>query len=330
MLAVLLTTGMLAAVGFGTVSEATEVDLIIPETAASPIEENGIRLVIDGQQVSFSESDGLGVPFIYNGRTMVPLRKPFEAIGASVGYDAAGRTATIDKDDTEISAVADGEIFVNGNEFSQTVAPIAPAMIKDGRMYVPVKHIFEALGYSVSWDQAARTVNIKKTGVPIKAAEGWSFPGPSSGVTGLGAVGDVEVLTGFRWYDKMVRLNDNEQIQKLNSPEIGIRNFFQDKAVVIDPITLEYQIYKKGNGKEELVFRKLFPPFEGTLPALSATFAGLQVDFWNPNTTAPGEYTIKLAHPEFLTGTIKESTEPLKIPLSGDAFTEAVTITVSK
>src|SRR5665648_1032497 len=55
---------------------------------------NYIWVVIDNEPVSFTSKDGMGMPFINeNNRTLVPVRKLLESIGAEVSYisDAEGK-----------------------------------------------------------------------------------------------------------------------------------------------------------------------------------------------------------------------------------------------
>jgi len=321
MITILLATGIIATVGFGNISSAEEADLVIPDN---------IKLIIDGQQVSFSQTDGLGMPFIQTDRTMVPLRKPLEAVGASVNYDSDSQIVSINKDGTEISIVIDGGMFVNGSAYYQIDAQ---AVIKDGRVYVPIRHVFEVLGYSLSWDSETKTVNIEKTGSPIETVKGWSVPSFEVGSVGLGMTDYIGVLTEFpsySKYDNVVSLKNQEQIDELNTVGIGLRNSSDNKPVWLDSVTFEYQVYMKTNEKEELVYRKELPSFEGTLPAKSGTSTEMDVSFWNPETTTPGEYTIKLASPEFFTGINKENNEDVEIPLKDNIFGESVVIKVNK
>ncbi|HWQ73877.1 MAG TPA: stalk domain-containing protein [Syntrophomonas sp.] len=296
----------------------------LPLTAGAEAQ-NDIKIVIDGQPVAFSPADGLGMPFIQYDRTMVPLRKLLEALGASVGYDADTRTAVIKKDDTEISVMVDGGMLVNGSRYQVD----APAMIKDGRVYVPIRHVFEVLGYSLFWDQETKTITITQTGPPIETVTGWSVPSPAAGSTGLGMSAEIGVLTGFYSYDKNVSLSDPEQIKQLNTVGIGLRNFSSSKAIRLDAVTFQYQVFKTVNGKEELVYQATFLPFAGTLPALSGTSTEIKIDYWDAATMTPGEYTIKLAYPEFFTGIYTESQEEVKIPVDSNIFAGTVTIKIN-
>ena len=324
MAALLAVSGMACGAVFGGAAEAME-----PETdqASGTEVQQGIRLVIDDKEVVFSQADGLGMPFIQYERTMIPLRKPFEAIGAAVSYDTGSRTVFVKKDSTEISLVIDRGMFVNGSAYSQTDAP---AVIKDGRTYVPIRHIFEVLGYSVSWDNETKTVTARKSGPPIETVKGWSVPSPAAGALGLGMTDIVGVMTGFFSYDKAVSLRSPEQIDGLNTVGIGLRNFSDDRAIRLNSLSFAYQVLKKSGGKEELVYQKSFPSFAGTLPAMSGTSTEIKVDYWNSKTVTPGEYVIRLQYPEFFTGTDVGSGEQVQIPIGENIFAETVTIRVDK
>lgn len=302
--------------------------LLIAAIFASPAwaQDQGVSILIDGQQVSFLAEDGLGVPFIQSGRTMIPLRKPLESIGASVSYDSINQTVLINKDNTEISIVVDGGMFINGSAYRQMDAP---AMLKDGRVYVPIRHILEVLGYSVSWDQKAQTVTATKTGQPIETVKGWSVPSPAGGALGLGMTDDIGVLTDFPFYTQTISLANQEQISELKTVSVGIRNFSSVTSGALEPITFEYQVYKRVNGKEELVYHKTFPSFKGTLPALSGTVTETEIGYWGSSTIAQGEYVIKLAHPEYFYWVRKGGTEAEKIPVADNIFGESVTIQIN-
>ena len=319
LITILFVTGMIIATGFGNISEAEEKE----EADVQQV----INLIIDDKQIDFSPEDGLGMPFIQYERTLVPLRKPLEAIGAIVNYDAVNRMVVIKKENTEITIVVDGGMLVNGSPYQVD----APAMIKDERVYVPIRHVFEVLGYSLSWNTETKTVLVQKTGSPIETVQGWSVPSYVVGSTGLGISDYIGVITEFPSYSKYnnsVRLNDPDQINELNSVGIGLRNLSEEKTVWLDSLTFEYQVFKKVNEKEALVYQKSFLPFEGTLPAQTGTGTELKINFWNPKMTEPGEYTIKLAHPEFFTGIDKETKEKIKISINDNIFKETVNITV--
>lgn len=101
-------------------------------------------------------------PYIYEERTMVPLRVISENLGKEVLWDGANRSVqisdgyggvlylTIDK--KEIKNFSAG----NSNTIKLDVAP----KIKDDRSFVPLRAIAEAFGEKVDWDKDKRVVVI--------------------------------------------------------------------------------------------------------------------------------------------------------------------------
>lgn len=116
----------------------------------------GIRVELDGHPVVFDVP-----PRIDNGRTLVPLRAIFEALGAEVNWDGAARKVIATRGTTVISLpVGAFTASVNG----RPVTLDAPARIVDGRTLVPLRFVSEALGAQVSWDGTTQTVSIHLLG----------------------------------------------------------------------------------------------------------------------------------------------------------------------
>ena len=120
----------------------------------TPLYTDGINIKLEPQnKYVYSDVE----PFIDNGRTLVPMRAIFEALDASVTWDAATSTATGEKDGTVVKITKDSKTaYVNGNEYTLDT----PAQIKDGRFVVPVRFIAESFGVLVEWDAFSKTVLI--------------------------------------------------------------------------------------------------------------------------------------------------------------------------
>lgn len=117
-----------------------------------PVGQGTTRVVADAQQLSFDVP-----PQVMNGRTLVPLRAIFEALGAKVDWDAATRTVTATKDDVTIKLQIDNPVAQrNGKPVKLDQAPV----VVSGRTMVPVRFVSEALGARVTWDGDTRTVII--------------------------------------------------------------------------------------------------------------------------------------------------------------------------
>ncbi len=95
---------------------------------------------------------------IIDGRTMVPMRKIFESLGAVVSWDAPTRTATGTKDGTVVNVSIDSTtLFKNG---VPKVLDVPPQLV-DGRTLVPARAIAESFDCTVDWIPETRRVLIK-------------------------------------------------------------------------------------------------------------------------------------------------------------------------
>ena len=113
-----------------------------------------VKVVLNGNRILFDQQ-----PIIENGRTLVPLRKIFEALGASVEWDQNTKTVTSVKDDTKIVlTIGDSIMYVNGNPVKLDV----PGKIVNNRTLVPARAVAEGFNCNVDWDNDTRTVIIAK------------------------------------------------------------------------------------------------------------------------------------------------------------------------
>lgn len=113
---------------------------------------SGIKVVLDGAQLAFDVQ-----PQLINDRTMVPMRKIFESMGAEVYWD--GATSTVSASDGNTSVVMqinNNVIKVNDIDYTLDVAPV----IVDGRTLVPVRAVAESFDADVQWIGETKTVEI--------------------------------------------------------------------------------------------------------------------------------------------------------------------------
>lgn len=112
-----------------------------------------INVNLDGKIIVFDE-----YPIIENGRTLVPLRKIFEELGASVSWDSSSKTAVSQKNGTTVRVQIDNtDMYVNNALKKLDVS----AKLINGRTFVPARAIAEAYGCSVAWDEKNNVVIIK-------------------------------------------------------------------------------------------------------------------------------------------------------------------------
>ncbi len=93
------------------------------------------------------------------GRTMLPIRFVAEALGADVDWNEDAQTVTITKGDTVVKIIIGADYaYINGKK----VKLDSPAFIANGRTYLPVRFVSEALGADVNWDAKTQQVVILK------------------------------------------------------------------------------------------------------------------------------------------------------------------------
>ena len=113
---------------------------------------NGVQVVIDDWGIVFDQP-----ALIKDDRTMVPMRKIFEKLGASVDWDENTQTVTAKKGSKSISlTIGSDTLTINGSATKLDVSPF----IENGRTLVPVRAVSESLGASVNWDGNTQTVTI--------------------------------------------------------------------------------------------------------------------------------------------------------------------------
>ncbi|MGI6040166.1 MAG: stalk domain-containing protein [Eubacteriales bacterium] len=94
-----------------------------------------------------------------SGTVYVPAREIANALGGTVWWNGSSKTVGINKGSTKIAFVIGARTArVNGRSVG-----MPPSYIINGVTMVPVRFLTEALGQSVSWNGATRTVNISNS-----------------------------------------------------------------------------------------------------------------------------------------------------------------------
>lgn len=122
---------------------------------------SSITIMLNNKKLSFDQP-----PVIIDGRTLVPLRAIFEAMGASVEWNQDTRTAICRKGSTTI------KLTIGSNTLNKNNIPIyldVPAQIVNNRTMVPIRAIVEAFGATVNWNEKTQTVFINYAESKIKA-----------------------------------------------------------------------------------------------------------------------------------------------------------------
>lgn len=126
---------------------------------------NSYSVVLNGQTVEFDQK-----PVMVNNRILVPMRKIFEELGATVDWDSENRVVTGTKGNMLIQlkigypviyycADTTSEIEELRNGYEQDID--TPPILYNGYTLVPVRVVSEAFNASVNWDADTQTVIIK-------------------------------------------------------------------------------------------------------------------------------------------------------------------------
>ena len=114
----------------------------------------GTNINVNGADITFTNVTGY--PYVdANNRTQVPLRVTMEQAGATVSWDAASKVATVEKQGIVVQVpIGANYIIVDGEQVKTDTA----AVIRDGRTYLPIRPVLEAVNFSVEWDNDTQTV----------------------------------------------------------------------------------------------------------------------------------------------------------------------------
>lgn len=150
LLSPLLIAGLLLAPLPGLSGSSVEAAGVTSKAVASPAKQ--LQVIVDGKKLSLSAA-----AYAEKGVTFVPMRDIFTALGASVTWESKTQTIIGRKGNLSISLkVGKKEAVIN----SKTVKLDAPAVVRKGVTFVPVRFISESLRATVKWDSAANAVRI--------------------------------------------------------------------------------------------------------------------------------------------------------------------------
>jgi len=110
------------------------------------------QVIVNGKKLSFDVN-----PVVENGRTLVPVRAIFEALGAKVTYVEKTKTITATKGKTVVKlTVGQKKAYKNNAAINLDV----PAKAIKGRTMVPLRFAGEAFGAKVAWNESTKTATI--------------------------------------------------------------------------------------------------------------------------------------------------------------------------
>lgn len=111
-----------------------------------------VTVRVNGQVISFDQP-----PVIVEGRTLVPVRAIFEALGANVTWQGETNTVLATRGQVKISLQVGNK---NALKNMEKITLDVPPMIIKNRVLVPLRFVSESLGAHVSWDGEQNTIRI--------------------------------------------------------------------------------------------------------------------------------------------------------------------------
>jgi len=111
-----------------------------------------IQVLVNDRTVRFDTQ-----PIENYGRVMVPIRGVFELLGAKVTYDDSSQIVIVQRGEDQIK-IKVGDDFATKNE--QVIYTKSRAIMRRGRVLVPLRFLSEALDAKVAWMGDSRTVRI--------------------------------------------------------------------------------------------------------------------------------------------------------------------------
>lgn len=122
------------------------ITILLISTVSMASKPSNINIAFQGKALDIPKS--YGYSFIDNkNRTMIPLRAISELLGHTVLWDTRTQTATIDGY-TKVTIGKNSVQTKDGHILMDT-----QAILKNGRTYVPLRFIIEALGYKIDYNR---------------------------------------------------------------------------------------------------------------------------------------------------------------------------------
>ncbi len=135
-----------------------------------------IKIFIDGEQLITDDT-----PFLSNGRTLVPFRAIFEKLGFEVRWESEGKQINAERRtsknrvrcniqtiENRMIVMLDDYVTESNGFVNDTSFEVLPQIV-NGKTYIPLRAVSEALGCSVDWNGNSKTITIMaKDKLPTK------------------------------------------------------------------------------------------------------------------------------------------------------------------
>ena len=183
------------------------------------------RAIVDNIEKQVDPDNGQVVPFIKNGRTLVPVRFISENMGAEVGWEASTSTVTVEGEGKFIQLVIGSKTMKVGSE--EIELDVAPEIFEN-RTYLPLRSLAEALGKEVFYDRGHIVISNKKDIFNVETEKDL-IDEIISKVTNLPRITSYEEL------EELVKSSRSNKSYYLNDDVLLIERDFSDDAIAAEP-----------------------------------------------------------------------------------------------
>ena len=114
-----------------------------------------ITVYLNSRKIDFDQK-----PIIENGRTLVPMRAIFEAMGCEVVWHDNLKQIVVWKDGDVLMNLEIDRYYIDKHFGDELIDLDVPPQIVNGRTLVPLRAISETIGAAVDWDGTLRRVTI--------------------------------------------------------------------------------------------------------------------------------------------------------------------------
>lgn len=137
--------------------EAVPVTPVLPSGKSVIILQlNNPYMQVNAQTIPVDGDRGT-TPFLYNGRTMLPIRAVIENLGGTIEYNSSNGMSTIRLGNNLVQLTTNSAlVYVNGVAKYLDTVP----MIVNGRTMLPLRFVIENLEGDVVWDDVHQTATI--------------------------------------------------------------------------------------------------------------------------------------------------------------------------
>lgn len=137
---------------------------LLINTGLARAADGAVYVTLDGRALRLDQPGQ-----VQDGRTLVPFRPIFEALGAKVSWDARSQSVSATRgQDSLLLTVGSRVVEWRGSLIKVDTPPV----IVEGRTLVPLRLVAQALGLHVRWEASTRTVHLERNPADKQLAKG--------------------------------------------------------------------------------------------------------------------------------------------------------------